>query len=181
MRDAFPVIVFGHYFIVLTAGIAMSSSRSAVMVQDMPLEPGKVFTHLTHTLLNTRTRFEDYSAGVTRLLRLKAGSCSLVLPSGLYIHTATVVQDDIFSNAASRKPLTSQQLTSLAVISSSLLLRQAQHATPGCERTFAAPHLLILHCSKAAVEEQLKGVDAEAQQSLEQAKALPTVCICKHM
>lgn len=94
--------------------------------QDLPLEPAKVFMHLTQTLASTRSRFEDYSSGVTRLLRLKASSRlqAILFCYQCGAQTADAVQDDIFSKAATRKPLTSQQLTSLAVISSSLLLRQ---------------------------------------------------------
>ena len=39
--------------------------------------------------------------------------------------------------------------------------------------------MLVISCSKTAVEEQLKSIDDDANRSLHQAQALPTVCICK--
>lgn len=44
--------------------------RGAMSV-DMPLEPVKVFRDLTRRVAATMVHFEEYSAGVSKLLKLK--------------------------------------------------------------------------------------------------------------
>lgn len=41
------------------------------MSVDMPLEPVKVFRDLTRRVAATMVHFEEYSAGVSKLLKLK--------------------------------------------------------------------------------------------------------------
>ncbi|KAL0024291.1 hypothetical protein WJX79_004726 [Trebouxia sp. C0005] len=70
----------------------------------MSLEPVKVFQDLTNKIAATKVHFEEYSAGVSKLLKLK---------------------DEILHKAVSQKPLNRQQLTNITVISSSLFLSKA--------------------------------------------------------
>ncbi|KAL0034830.1 hypothetical protein WJX77_008895 [Trebouxia sp. C0004] len=70
----------------------------------MSLEPVKVFQDLSNKIAATKAHFEEYSAGVSKLLKLK---------------------DEILHKAVSRKPLNRQQLTNITVISSSLFLSKA--------------------------------------------------------
>jgi len=44
------------------------------MATDVPLEPLKVFKELSNKIAATKTHFEDYSAAVSKLLKLKVNN-----------------------------------------------------------------------------------------------------------
>lgn len=99
--------------------------------QELGLEPVKVFADLSSKISATRSHFDEYSSGVSKLLKLKARAAEdnvlEAIPSHLQLacqlNVLGLIQDEVFYKAVTRAPLTTQQLTNMAVVSSSLFLR----------------------------------------------------------
>ena len=53
---------------------SLSTSQPAMSSEGIGLEPVKVFTDLSNKIAATKRHFEDYSSGVSKLLKLKASS-----------------------------------------------------------------------------------------------------------
>ena len=99
--------------------------------QESGLEPVKVFADLSNKINATKTHFGEYSSGVSKLLKLKARPAGFrmgkppCLQMTCQLTIQGLIQDEIFSQAVTRTPVTAQQLTNMAVVSSSLFLRYA--------------------------------------------------------
>ena len=95
----------------------------------MSLEPVKVFRELSNGIATTKSHFEEFSVGVSKLLKLKVSALPRCLREQMYTVYPTgsrpdaTVQDELLYQAVGRKPLTQQQLTNLTVTSSTLFLR----------------------------------------------------------